>query len=64
MFILCNPVILEYLNTQDISELYFLNNSYYSYLSSIKAVKSSIWRGDLPSKIRAKFWIYQCPIYK
>ena len=64
MLIILHKTVLDYLNTQEIAELYTVNKATYAFLSEVKAIKSSIWRGDTPERIRAKFWIYQCPIYK
>ena len=64
MLIILNKTILDFLNTQEIAELYVINKANYAFLCEVKAIKSSIWRGDIPERIRAKFWIYQCPIYK
>jgi hypothetical protein len=64
MLIIYHSKILEFLTTQEIAELYLINKGQNAFLCEIKAIKSSIWRGDLPEALRAKFWIYQCPIYK
>ena len=64
MFLIPHVYILDYLTTQDIAELYLLSKLHLAYLKKYKAIKKSIWKGDLPDKVRAKFWIYQCPIYK
>ena len=64
MFIIIHINVLEFLNTQEIAELYLINKQHYQYLKEHKSIKCSIWRGDIPDNIRAKFWIYQCPIYQ
>ncbi|OMJ80434.1 hypothetical protein SteCoe_19340 [Stentor coeruleus] len=64
MLLIAHSRILDYLSTQEIAELYTINKLHLNHLKRIKALKSSIWRGDISEKIRPKFWIYQCPIYK
>ncbi|CAG9311469.1 unnamed protein product [Blepharisma stoltei] len=60
---LARSEILQFLNTCEIASLYVLNKSHNKSLKADRAIKSSIWRGDLPDEVRAKYWIYQCPLY-
>jgi Rab-GTPase-TBC domain len=56
--------IIKYLSSTEIAELYSLNKSFNQKLSDLKAIKQSVWQGALPCSSRAKFWIYQSPLYQ
>jgi len=60
---LAEEKILKFLYTQEIAKLHLIDKAHYETLVKSKALKKSIWRGDLKSEYRANFWIYQTPLY-
>jgi hypothetical protein len=54
---------LDYLDSCEIAILYTVNKKLNEKLIKLKSLRKSIWKGSLPEKKRAKFWIYQSPMY-
>jgi hypothetical protein len=51
MLIIPHKLILQFLTTQEIAELHYINKLHLLFLRQLKAIKNSIWRGDLPNSI-------------
>lgn len=59
---LLNPQVHIFLDTREISRLMLLNKHFQVSIHQSKAVELSVWRGDLPSSCRARFWMHVLPI--
>jgi len=61
---LASDNILVFLGTSEICKLYLVDKQHCSVLTQKKAIKQSIWRGDLEPSMRSKFWIHGLPLYR
>ena len=59
---LADPSIVEFLTASEIASLQRVSRAHREKLKG--ALKEAIWKKRLPDSVRARFWLYNTPLFK